>query len=1008
LRALCRFLDRLLLGCLVVIAFLLGCYEMGDSDVWWHLRGGQWILEHGRVPGLDPFTFGSADKPWIDIHWAYEVVLALTYRAGGTGALVLLGAAAGCGAFLAALSARRRDWPAAVAVLCWLPTFVLFGFRLDPRPEIFSLLYLGCFLAVIWRLDDRPALAWVLPALQVLWVNTQGLFVFGPILLGLFVGARAARLLWRRWRGTAAWGPAGRRWWLHVGGAGVAVLAACLVNPYFVAGARFPLDLFPKVAESGNIYKRYIDELMSPRDFVSDSTLRAAGTNWFFLSFFFLLLVLPVGFLFPAVWRAWQAAERTGKRRGEAPPESSSPWPWFGALAGTVGLLALSTLTLSGAGAPAWVIAVGDNVPILLGAAGVAAAFVLRRRSAEVAALAGVGGLALALWVAWLQAAVLGGGRGLLGVPESAAGQLLLPLALAGLTAGALVLRLGGDLFRILLAAAFVYLGLQALQNWSRFALVAGTVLTWQFSAWAAELAAARPAARPVAGWCLRAGLAAAVGVWLLALATDRYYVHTGEPRHFALREQPLEFAHEAAVFAGQPGLPERALVYGLGQTGVYVFHNAPGRKPFMDGRLEMPDLQTFQTYINVEQWLRQHDPRWEGAVVRMGNPLLLLEHENNYGSEALLLTHPDWRCVYHDALASVFVPRAWGDATAFPTVDLAARHFRDPAAAPVPPVRGAAAREVKALFNLAASFPRSPEAVWRWRVPALLRALDRGRLAVAEDPNRPDVWVLLGNCCWDLNPEPGVRPPTPAEDWNVEQGLYLARATYCLRRALSCQADNAAAWRYLFRAYGVRGMADAQLAAGEQWLRCDPKVTDRDRRQVENLRRLIDGKEVPPTPGEDQLPAFVTYLLRGNRPEAAVAVLDATGRDRPVGWDWAFAERAAGLYLHLGRPADARRVLEEARGCPSAALRHCRVACTRWVEGDMEAAARGFEEARTDDPRLGEACWALAVLHAERGDAGRALRACRDGLHLTLTARQRSDLEAWQKFLAAYAPGPN
>src|SRR6516162_10582715 len=88
-----RLLDGLLLLLLVAVAFLLGCYEMGDTDVWWHLRGGQWILEHGRVPDLDPFTFGSADKPWVDIHWSYEVILVLAYRAGGASALVFLGEA---------------------------------------------------------------------------------------------------------------------------------------------------------------------------------------------------------------------------------------------------------------------------------------------------------------------------------------------------------------------------------------------------------------------------------------------------------------------------------------------------------------------------------------------------------------------------------------------------------------------------------------------------------------------------------------------------------------------------------------------------------------------------------------------------------------------------------------------------------------------------------------------------------------------------------------------------
>ncbi len=31
-----------------------------DPDLWWHLRTGQWVVQHGRVPATDPFsTFGQ-------------------------------------------------------------------------------------------------------------------------------------------------------------------------------------------------------------------------------------------------------------------------------------------------------------------------------------------------------------------------------------------------------------------------------------------------------------------------------------------------------------------------------------------------------------------------------------------------------------------------------------------------------------------------------------------------------------------------------------------------------------------------------------------------------------------------------------------------------------------------------------------------------------------------------------------------------------------------------------
>jgi tetratricopeptide (TPR) repeat protein len=996
-----RLVDALLLVLLCVVAFLLGCYEMGDSDIWWHLGGGQWILEHGRVPGLDPFTFGSADKPWIDIHWSYEVILALTYQAGGIGALVLLGATAGGLAFLACLTARRREWPVPVTVLCWTPTLVLLAFRLDPRPEVFSLLYLGCYLAVLWRVEQRPRLAWLLLLVQVLWTNAQGLFVFGPVLLALFIAAHAAGLVGRRWRGAPAGAPGEGRWWLHVGGAGLAVVAVCLVNPYFIQGAHFPFDLFPKVADPNNPYKRYIDELMSPAEYVKDATAPVAGRNWFFMAFYFLLLLLPVSFVYPALWRAWSAAPPVGKLRRGATGTDLQLRRWLGGLVVILVLLALHTLTLSGQGAPGWVVALGDNCPLLFLVGGAAAGLLLRRRSPAAAGLACGGAATLALWMAWLQASLLGAGRGLLS--GLAVGQGSLYAAAAALVAGLLVLYWGGNLFRLLLAAAFSYLALQALQNWSRFALVAGTILAWNFGEWACLLA---PGAEPgkwrsAAGWALRAGLVAALGIWIAALVTDRYYVHTGEPRHIAFREQPLEFAHDAVLFAGQPGLPDRALVYDLGQTGVYVFHNAPRKKPYMDGRLEMPDRRTFETYVNVEDWLDRKDPRWEQAVAGMDNPLLLIAHDRHYAAESVLLMHPDWRCVYYDALASVFVHRGPQDSAAgFPTVDFATRHFAQPAAPSVPNLPRAAAREQRALFNLARSLPPDPELTWSRRIPLLLAALDRGAYALKEDPAQPDVWVLQGTCRWNLNPDLRVKPPGPGDDWNLERGVYLAAATYCFRRALESDPDNAAAWRYLFQAYGARGMADAQAAAGQRWLLADPKVSPQEREQVEALRRAVGPPPPPEPPPAEKLPARLADLLRHHRPAAAALLIDTAEQRGPLEWTWPAAELVGRLYVHLGRPADARRVWEQARDCPAPALRECRVGSACWAEVDFAGAIEHFRQALAEDPQCSEAWWALAMIHGQCGDAEGAAEACLRGLHSPLNNRQHADLEALKQLV--------
>ena len=44
-----------------------------DPDIWWHLRTGQWIVEHGAVPMTDPFSSYGMGKPWIAYSWLFEI-----------------------------------------------------------------------------------------------------------------------------------------------------------------------------------------------------------------------------------------------------------------------------------------------------------------------------------------------------------------------------------------------------------------------------------------------------------------------------------------------------------------------------------------------------------------------------------------------------------------------------------------------------------------------------------------------------------------------------------------------------------------------------------------------------------------------------------------------------------------------------------------------------------------------------------------------------------------------
>ena len=50
-----------------------------DPDIWWHLKTGDWIVQHHAVPYVGIFSRTAATRPWIAYSWGYEVLMSLAY-----------------------------------------------------------------------------------------------------------------------------------------------------------------------------------------------------------------------------------------------------------------------------------------------------------------------------------------------------------------------------------------------------------------------------------------------------------------------------------------------------------------------------------------------------------------------------------------------------------------------------------------------------------------------------------------------------------------------------------------------------------------------------------------------------------------------------------------------------------------------------------------------------------------------------------------------------------------
>jgi hypothetical protein len=278
--------NRAPLALLVATAFLLGCFELSDFDIWYHLRAGELIPSLG-VPEKDWFTFRSEDEEWIDVHWGFQRVVAEIYGRWGSAGLVAMKAALAAAAMTIALAAYPRSAPTTVQVLVWTPALLLLSSRFFERPEMFTLVFTAIFLLVLYNAERRPAWLWLLPLVQAAWANVQGLFVFGPILLAMYWAEAVLRV--DRLHGV----------FRHLMPTTLLTFAACVASPY---GFR-NLLLVAQISQTATtgVYKQSIAELRSLKTVLEEGGAMDVYV-WLF-GVVALLGVLSVAAAWRTIWR---------------------------------------------------------------------------------------------------------------------------------------------------------------------------------------------------------------------------------------------------------------------------------------------------------------------------------------------------------------------------------------------------------------------------------------------------------------------------------------------------------------------------------------------------------------------------------------------------------------------------------------------------------------------------------------------------------------------------------
>ncbi len=262
------------------------------QDLGRHLLVGKIVLQTHTVPKTNLFSYTYPDFPFINHHWLSEVVFYAIQQIFGFNGLLIISTFiivyAFAIVFFYSLSrhsgtprgifdlSRIRFWSRtaphndnifAIAITSLLYIRILAD-RTDVRPEVCSFLFLSLFITILYKNRERfTKWIFVLPFLELVWVNIHIYFPIGIAVIGLFVVDNVFTRFWSR-RTTPPQNdvilatPSAARGRPESLSKLLLILLLCifvtLFNPNGIAGTMYPLHVFNnygyQIEENQNLF----------------------------------------------------------------------------------------------------------------------------------------------------------------------------------------------------------------------------------------------------------------------------------------------------------------------------------------------------------------------------------------------------------------------------------------------------------------------------------------------------------------------------------------------------------------------------------------------------------------------------------------------------------------------------------------------------------------------------------------------------------------------------------
>ncbi|MCI0468715.1 MAG: hypothetical protein L0Y62_01455 [Nitrospirae bacterium] len=251
-----NYLVFILGGALFTVIIFMYAEWVGDNDLWWHMKYGEYMLQHATLrPDHSVFSWTDVDRDWIYVSWLPDIAYYVMFQFGGLPLLFIFRylcviAVAVITVSYGVRTLGREAVPISLGIAMLIISQIK-GAAYQIKPELFSVVFFTAALFIYFYGRQRNSRIFLIyPLLFLLWVNSHGVFILGFLLLLTALSGEVLIYMLKSKEAMTKTGIA------HYSAAVFLSLMTSLINPY---GIGYPAYLYQYLASSDFLeYARHV------------------------------------------------------------------------------------------------------------------------------------------------------------------------------------------------------------------------------------------------------------------------------------------------------------------------------------------------------------------------------------------------------------------------------------------------------------------------------------------------------------------------------------------------------------------------------------------------------------------------------------------------------------------------------------------------------------------------------------------------------------------------------